>query len=45
MTGSNEAVGNPLADIQQPTAFGQRVGPRTVNSATAVSCPDSIPRR
>nr|WED67787.1 AMP-binding protein [Pectobacterium colocasium] len=26
MTGSNEAVGNPLADIQQPTAFGQRVG-------------------
>ncbi|MER3384157.1 amino acid adenylation domain-containing protein [Pectobacterium aroidearum] len=26
MTGSNEAVVNPLAEIQQPTAFGQRVG-------------------
>ncbi|WP_225181539.1 amino acid adenylation domain-containing protein [Pectobacterium aroidearum] len=26
MTGSNEAVMNPLAEIQQPTAFGQRVG-------------------
>ncbi|WP_409160458.1 amino acid adenylation domain-containing protein [Pectobacterium sp. B2J-2] len=26
MTGSNEAVESPLADIQQPTAFGQRVG-------------------
>lgn len=26
MTGSNEAVVNPLVEIQQPTAFGQRVG-------------------
>ena len=26
MTGNDEAVGNPLADIQQPTAFGQRAG-------------------
>lgn len=26
MTGNDEAVENPLADIQQPTAFGQRVG-------------------
>ncbi|MEH2920573.1 amino acid adenylation domain-containing protein [Samsonia erythrinae] len=26
MTGSHEVIGNRLADIQQPTAFGQRVG-------------------
>ncbi|WP_258034900.1 AMP-binding protein, partial [Pectobacterium odoriferum] len=26
MTVNDEIVGNPLADIQQPTAFGQRVG-------------------
>ncbi|WP_233981388.1 amino acid adenylation domain-containing protein [Pectobacterium versatile] len=26
MTGNDEAVENPLADIQQPTAFGQLVG-------------------
>lgn len=26
MTGSNDAIGNLLVDIQQPTAFGQRAG-------------------